>query len=471
MPSTAFCWPYFFVRFNGSTQAAKTAAAFNATEIFDGNTTTPEPPPTGGTTGVDSTLFTFYFNGSLSLGRRETAEGDGEFGNFLGTNFASSYKRLSVAGDGTQAVFVTANYDLGIVNTKTGVASTLGIAGQVFSAAVSANGRKIGLVFRGATGEALNTIYVYDTSTGAEKNYALVAPVIDGGGTDTVLYADALDFSVDGRYLYYDAVNRLSFNNGQTIDTWSIFGIDSKTGQTYSLLRPESGLDIGNPAIGQAHTNLLTFEIGDSLGVGAVLTYDLASGEIVNDITIAGGFDVPGVSYPGYSGADTSLIYTNYYFDNFGFPVSYLEKLPLAADGIHSSGSAGTWLGTTGLESGVIYRRGSFQQLPVLSASAPDAVAQKNTTDKAKFRVSRTGSTTKAMPFSFVIPGTAVNGTDYAKVALSNNIPAGKSFVDIIITPLKNNPGSQRQMKLTLTDASYLTVGTRTATVTIKAAP
>ena len=456
---------------NGSTQAAKTAAAFDAVEIFDGGNTNPDPPPTGGTTGVDSTLFTFYYNGSLYLGRKEAAQGDGQFGNFLGTNFAASYKRLSVAGDGTQAVFVTSLYDLGFVNTATGAATTLGIPGQVFSAAISANGRKIGLVFRDVTGEALNTIFVYDAITGEEKNYALVAPVIDGGGTDTVLYADALDFSVDGRYLYYDAVNRLKFTNGQTVDTWSIFGIDSKNGQTYSLLNPQADVDVGNPAIGQSHTNLLTFEIESSQGVGAVLTYDLATGEVVNDVTTAGGFDVPGVSYPGYTGGDTALIYTNYSFDGFGFPVSYLERLPLDSDGINPAGKATTWLATTGLESGVIYRRGAFQKLPVLSASAPDAVAQKNTTNTAKFRVSRTGSTSKVMPFSFVLPGSAVNGDDYAAVSLNAKILAGKTYVDIVITPLKKNLSSERQMTLTLTDASYLTVGTRTAKVTIKAAP
>lgn len=75
------------------------------------------------------------------------------------------------------------------------------------------------------------------------------------------------------------------------------------------------------------------------------------------------------------------------------------------------------------------------------------------------------------MPFSFVLPGTAVNGTDYAAVALQNKIPAGKSSVDIIIDPRNRNLNSERKIKITLSDASYYTVGTRTATVTIKAAP
>ncbi len=457
---------------SNSTEAQKTAAAFDAVEIFDGKSN-PPPPPTGGTSGTDSTLATVYNNFVLYLGRRETAQGDGVYGNFLGNNPAAPYKRLSVWGNGTIAVFVTADYDLGFVDTLTGKTTLLGFAGKVYSVATSASGTKYGLVFRNqTTGDALNTIWVYDDDTKVHKTYALIAPTIDGGGSDTVQYADSLDFSVEGRYLYYDALNQLMLPNGRKSTSWSIFAIDRENGQTHSVFQPKDGLDIGNPAIGQSHTNLMTFEISDVDGVGNVLAFDLASGNLSPGISIANGIGVPGVSYPGYNGADNALIYTNYYFDTFGYPTAYLEKQPLAADGITPSGDATVWMGTLGLESGVIYRRGTFQGLPTLSVKATDAVAQKGINDTGKFSISRIGSRAKAMPFTFVLTGTAVNGTDYVSIPLSASIPAGSTQVTITITPRNQNLGKgNRNVKMTLTSTTYFTLDNASAAVNIKDAP
>ena len=107
---------------------------------------------------------------------------------------------------------------------------------------------------------------------------------------------------------------------------------------------------------------------------------------------------------------------------------------------------------------------------PLVSVTAFDSTASETPVDKGRFRFSRTGSTASALTVTFTVDGTATAGTDYQALAASVTIPAGASFADVDVTPLRDgdNNESSETVIVTLEDgASYDLGATPAATVTI----
>ncbi|MSU64075.1 MAG: M4 family peptidase, partial [Pedosphaera sp.] len=133
-----------------STQARKTADAFDAVEIF-ATPATPAPAPIPAVSGEDSTVFVAVnpFTSNLALGRRETSLGDPNDGVALADGIKQA--RPSVSGDGSLAVLVSANNDVCIIDTANPVNQLcVGVAGLVHSAAISPDGGQIAFILRDA---------------------------------------------------------------------------------------------------------------------------------------------------------------------------------------------------------------------------------------------------------------------------------------------------------------------------------
>lgn len=80
---------------------------------------------------------------------------------------------------------------------------------------------------------------------------------------------------------------------------------------------------------------------------------------------------------------------------------------------------------------------------PVVTVKATDPNAQEGglgfNPDPGRFTISRTGLTTRDLPVSFTLTGTATIGEDYQSIPLSVTIPAGRSNVDVEIVPRADN--------------------------------
>src|SRR5262249_18085998 len=100
----------------------------------------------------------------------------------------------------------------------------LGFPGLVSSVAVAPDGQRFGFVLLNNQGQAINSISVIDLHEGGgTTTYTLVAPSQDGGTLDTILFADSMDFTADGNFLIYDALNQLQLTDGSSVQAWSIF--------------------------------------------------------------------------------------------------------------------------------------------------------------------------------------------------------------------------------------------------------
>ena len=446
----------------GSTEAKQTAEAFNTVEIFD-QTLPSEPTPIPSVTGEDSTLFTFVspIDGLTYLARREAAQQDDPTGILLVNTPVAPGKRPVVSRDGTVALFVTANFSVAVIDTLTGEGEVVGDPGSVWSVGLSPDGGLLGIVLA-TDGEPEDKIRVLDLETDALEEFELKAPALDGGATDTILFADALNFTPEGRFIYYDALNRISFSDGSSLDSWSIYALDRQTSNTISVVPPIPGLSIGNPSLGRSHFDHLVFEAQDATtGQSHIFTQDLTSGEQIEVGII---FATAGLAFPDFFGDDNAVLYTDYAFDSFGFFAgSALTRQPLGLDGMTPDGPASIWLlgSTSGATIGTIYRRGTYDGIAELEIVATPASIIESSTEPARFVVRRSGPTSQSLGVQFVMTGTATPKEDYEPISLSVTFEPDQTEATIPIRIINDSiQESEETLTITLSDARNYSLGT-----------
>jgi Zn-dependent metalloprotease len=352
----------------GSIQSLKTAEAFDKVEIYD----TPPTAPSSTIPAVqapDSTLcLRLDNNGYYSLFRKETAMGDSSTGSFIGTIHYLDANRVSVSGNGADAVFTTVDNDFGYVGTDATGAELAGYPGYYYSAAISPDGSRIALVLLNQyTGNPENQIKIINLNTSVNQTFTLYGQTSEGNYLDIVDYADVMDFTADGRYLIYDAYCKSTTATGDILDGWTIFALDTTTGTIQTLVDLNTDYDIGDPALGNTHQNWVTLDVyNKSADQSTIYSYNLTTGKA----GVVGTVD--GLGVPGFNGDDSAIIYSLQ--DPTVLSGYSLVKQGLATDGITKSGSATWWLKDA--DYGVIYRRGFFT--PYNSAPQVDLASPNN---------------------------------------------------------------------------------------------
>ncbi len=344
----------------GSTQARKTAEAFDAIEIGAAAPPTPDPPDIPAVQGPDAALFLYQDQyGNFRLGRLEDARGDKAPGIQL-ADATLAAARPSVSRDGSFAVFVNAQNDVCFIGTDGSEEECLGFPGLVHSIAMSPDSQLSGVVFRDAQGNPDKKISVVNSATGESQTFTLKAPSYDGPATDTILHADAMDFTNDGQWVIYDALNAINLADGSRLRQWSLYALHLATGTNLPLIRPIPGLDIAYPALSQTSDNFLTFDVFDeALNQSTIYTANLNTSDLKPIATVAGDYGVP-----GYTGDDRAIVYSQHDRNVSSGPS--LVRQPLAADRITPQGQASVWLRNA--DFGVIYRRQSAPSSPGVGA-------------------------------------------------------------------------------------------------------
>jgi Zn-dependent metalloprotease len=331
---------------------AKIKQAFDQVELHEA-APTPDPvsttrPPVQGT---DSSVFVYpaydpysnYFLGYY-LGRCE----DGECVEL--SNYPVRLSRPSVSGDGSLAVFVDAYYDFCYVPTDGSAwEECLGYSNTVYSVAMSPDQSKYAFVLLNSqTNEPENSITILEKQPDdsfASTTYELVAPVIDGTSVDSIIQADALDFSGDGRFLVYDALTVIEANDGYKMAVWSLYSLDLDTGQITTVVPPIAGLDIGYPALAKTSDHFLVFDAYDSAtDQSTVIAMNTITGEYKEIATVPADYGVP-----GYTGDDALIFYSDQ---------GDIWARPVADDRITPTGEATRELVNASF--GVVYRRGGY---------------------------------------------------------------------------------------------------------------
>ena len=169
-------------------------------------------------------------------------------------------------------------------------------------------------------------------------------------------------------------------------------------------------------------------------------------------------------------------------FDSAGRPVGGSFTAPLNAGG---AGAAETWIGAAlpgratffvrvGGHAGSTGGYGISVQrvdVPTVTIAAADSRAVEASRDTGRFTITRSDGvgSTFALAVSYVVGGSAANGTDYAAIPQSVVIPPGRKSVDIVIRALKDDldePPETVIIKLRASPA-YKLGGQNSAAVTI----
>ena len=347
----------------------KVEEAFDAVEIF-GAAPTPPPRRVPAFPGPDASLFVYRdVGGDPRLGRREEAQGDKVQGVQLADAVLATahppvprsddfvVARPSVSRDGELAVFVNTDNDVCSIRTDGEREECFGLPDQdqpihIYSVAISPDGRWLGLVLLDELDRnPQNRILVISLETDeVPRFYELRAPSPDGPPLDTIRYARTMDFTLDGQWIIYDALNAASFDYNTRIERWSLYALNLNTGRNLELISPEPGFQIAFPALSQTSDNFLTFDVFDEYrNQSAVYIANLHTGELSPIATVEDGFGVP-----GFTGDDAALVYSQR-DPRFLTGFFSLVRQPLQDDLMTPQGQPSIWLENAHF--GVIYRR------------------------------------------------------------------------------------------------------------------
>ena len=210
---------------------------------------------------------------------------------------------------------------------------------------------------------------MYDSVNSVGVTVNLKTPVQDGTTLNNIAYADALNFSPDGKYLAYDALSTIRLPDGTLNQAWSVYTLTLANLQQSLLVPPSAGFSFGNPAFSRTSNRYLVFDAIYTNGSSAILTLDLALGN-------AGlvGLSQAGLGYPQFNGDDSYVIFAdNDATVNSGRSI-YAQVL--SADKMSTSGNRSLWISDAKLAT--VYRRGTYTTPytpPAIALTSPTANA------------------------------------------------------------------------------------------------
>ena len=117
---------------------------------------------------------------------------------------------------------------------------------------------------------------------------------------------------------------------------------------------------------------------------------------------------------------------------------------------------------------GTVYLYDNEKPEVTLSAPVP-VVAEQATTNAAVVRINCNPAPLSDLTVTYTVAGTATAGVDYVALSGSAVIPAGSSYVDILIKPIDDTIAEMNEtVVVTLSANSAITLGSaKVATVTI----
>ncbi len=322
-----------------STEVAHVANAFDTVGILDG-TGTPPPPDTPAVQGEQYVLAIASDPNDQSLYiALPVIEMDEDIQQLTSTKlYSNTNNSITVSENGLIILFIDSDNNLrqytdegDVIIEDSGIWKSIDISPDgTLLAATSLNEDK--------------TIYVFDlVSGGSARQYTLLRPTTQEGiYEDIVVFADALDWDLTGKYLLYDALNRFSLASGETIEQWDMNILDVENDVIQPIFAPQSKeINIGNPTFAQTNDAVFVFDYMDTESQqAAVYALNIFSGElsaqpiVVN--SAANGFNP---ARPRFSTNDDLIVYQNV---EAGYAL--INKQAITQDRLHPQGNPESYL-------------------------------------------------------------------------------------------------------------------------------
>jgi hypothetical protein len=208
-----------------------------------------------------------------------------------------------VTADGRTIYCIDHQYNPHRISIDGQQAVRLDIHNRFWNVAISPDGTKLAAILN----RLEPTIYVMDLeSAGAYKEYPLFVPDTNENQANcSVLFADVLEWTADGRHIIYDVLNKELNVQGDTLEYWDIFRLQPDNGYIMQLI-PDHPQDThkGNPALASKNDDVIAFDYADSAGTMSILGFNMQSGDLetLHD-------NNKSLGYPEFASGDQSLIY------------------------------------------------------------------------------------------------------------------------------------------------------------------
>jgi hypothetical protein len=123
--------------------------------------------------------------------------------------------------------------------------------------------------------------------------------------------------------------------------------------------------------------------------------------------------------------------------------------------------------------SGTVTIADNDRVLPSISVTARDATAAETrvgqTANRGQFTISRTGSTASSLTVTYAMSGSATNGTDYSRLSGTVTIPAGRSSVNLDVSPIDDSLAEGTEpVVLTLSTGLAYVIDSNRASATVQ---
>lgn len=265
-----------------SAQTQAIATAFDAVGVTDGDAIPPDvrPNPTEPVTGDDVMVYLFPADQTHDNPQAELlylyaqtmgGEDVGPYNVAANGDLPAFYTRPAAVStqEGTYYIYVASDHNVyqAILN---GTDSQLSSSGDLFSIAISPNGRYIAYT---TIYNDDNNIYIVDLeNNGAVTSYPILSENYQGDGAsagNTILFADALGFDFTSNIVVFDALNCLSTPNSLCSEDagyryWSIGILDVNTGQFFFPIASQSpDVDLGYPSFAANNNYVITLDLHD----------------------------------------------------------------------------------------------------------------------------------------------------------------------------------------------------------------
>lgn len=331
--------------YGDGTETQAIAAAFDAVGITDGGGGGSSPrdyEPVPGTDRLlvyapgDGALYVFDDANNPSTPRRVSSQ-------------SGIFSRPSVTDDGTVCLYIAADNTLrACALTSPTVQEQIVEPTPVWrSIAISPDGKRLA-----ATSTAYDPIvYVYnlDASPPSVRQFRLYTPNYSGDtSASQLVFADAMQWHLDGQTLLLDALNATPTETGDTLVYWDILQLrawDRGSGTfgsgivTRVLPIQPIGVSIGNPTYAKNSPYIIAFDrLDDNTGSYAVMAANL------NTQTVEMLATNTTLGYPSFRGDDGRIAATTITPQN----VVGIAALPLDASKIRPAGNP-VWLVTDGV--------------------------------------------------------------------------------------------------------------------------
>jgi Zn-dependent metalloprotease len=313
----------------GRQSAEVTAAnqAFDQVGVSGGTTPPPPPPPT-----VTGTNFITYVRPDYTIG---IIKPDGsskiELTNMTGrvrhSTDGGDIAKLSVSRDGKTVWFTRDDGLVGFldisnlnnilefrlpnlrIQTTGDIANAAARPDATFSAA---SGSVSGAVALTSKNRPDPNVYIVDFTAGTMTTLPLRNQTTGQGvDSNTIAYADVIDWFADGSVIIYDALNQVNQASGTPIEYWAFNLLRPATKDNLSALPPQpAGISVGNPQFGSVTQTLVAYnEFDDRTGNVKLKVIDFSQSKIFDFVDpVQQGF---GALRPTFSPDDKGMAFVD----------------------------------------------------------------------------------------------------------------------------------------------------------------